>query len=213
MSVAGSRAGTAPDRAFAGVVHARLGEQDLLLRLLVLPTEPAVLIAAIMALVVASLARRRVSAAVLAVAGPAVTVTLTSGVLKPVFGRFHGDHLAYPSGHTAGLVSVLAVLAVLGGSATLRRAAIGAGAALLPLVAVGMVGLHYHYLTDVVGGAACAVALTLAVIALPRCRSAGRRRRGGVAGEGGEPADRAQVLLPVATRQHLVAEEVSQRGS
>ena len=87
---------------------------------------------------------------------PAIAVAANTWVLKPLFDRWKGDTLVYPSGHTVSMVSTLVVVLVLThGRARTTTAVIGA--ALLAGVTVGMVGLGYHYLTDVVGGTFFAV--------------------------------------------------------
>ncbi|PRX51341.1 PAP2 superfamily protein [Prauserella shujinwangii] len=186
--------GSAPgplDRAVADAVHAVLTGHEPLLRPATLPTHPAVVLAAIGAVAATCLARGRPRAALLAVVAPAVTVPVNTWLLKPGFGRMYGDHLAYPSGHTVSLATVLTVVVLLvppGGWT--RTAAVAVAALPVTLAGIGMVGLGYHYGTDIVGGAAFAVAATVAVAALLARLPGGRQRRT-VPGEGGEPADRA----------------------
>lgn len=168
---AGQRTASGFDAAAAGVVE---NWPALLLRVLVLPTEPPVVLAAMTLTALVCALRRRWAAAAFVLAAPALAVAVNTWLLKPAFGRVYDDHLAYPSGHTVSLVSVLTVLAVLARGAT-RAAVAAAGAALTVLAGAGMVGLGYHYLTDVAGGAAFATATALALSAAPTVR---RRRRG-----------------------------------
>ncbi|WP_199431682.1 phosphatase PAP2 family protein [Qaidamihabitans albus] len=180
------------DRAAADAIDAAFSGREGLLRVLVLPTHPAVVLAATAAIVVTSLLRGRRRAAVLALAAPALTVPLNTWVLKPLTGRYYDDHLAYPSGHTVSLVTVLTVLALLTAAGPRTRAVVAASAVLVVLAGTGMVGLEYHYATDVAGGAAFAVAATIGLAALAgRFLPGGGGQGGGVAGERGEPADRA----------------------
>lgn len=123
---------------------------------------------AVLAVAVAgvAVARRRWNLAVLATAGPALSVLLTE-LAKRIDERTIRGGLAMPSGHTAAATSVLLVLALV----ALRRAtrhprlaAVGlwagvtAGAA---AVATAMVVIHAHYPTDTVAGYGLAVAVTL----------------------------------------------------
>jgi len=133
------------------------------LRALVLPTEPYVLIPVLALLVVWQ--RRRPWDAVFVAVAPALAVAVNTWVLKPLFGRWKGDTLVYPSGHTVSMVATVVVVCVLtGGLARAVTAAVGA--VLLVAVTIGMIGLGYHYLTDVVGAAFFAVFAVLAVRAL-----------------------------------------------
>ncbi|MBB4684705.1 phosphatase PAP2 family protein [Amycolatopsis jiangsuensis] len=132
---------------WATEVTGRLSET--LLDVLLLPTEPYVLVPAIALIAGSCLYLRRRGDALLAVAGPVLAVSLNTWVLKPLFGRWKDGGLAYPSGHTVSLVSVLVLLVLL------ARPKVGAALAavvLLGCATVGLVGAGYHYLTDVAGG-------------------------------------------------------------
>ncbi|GAA3531781.1 phosphatase PAP2 family protein [Amycolatopsis ultiminotia] len=120
-----------------------------LLDVLVLPTEPYLLIPAIALVAGACLFRHRRRDALLAVAGPALAVALNTWVLKPLFGRMKDATLAYPSGHTVSLVTVLVVLVLL---ARPKLVTTLVAVFLLCCATIGLVGLGYHYLTDVAGG-------------------------------------------------------------
>jgi membrane-associated phospholipid phosphatase len=141
--------------AFAGWPHG-------VLRALVLPTEPYVVLPALALLIAWCLHGSRPWDAVFAALGPAIAVAVNAWLLKPVFDRWKGDTLVYPSGHTVGVVATLVVVFVLAGGRT-RKATAVVGAALLVGVTIGMVGLGYHYLTDVVGGTCFAVFALLTV--------------------------------------------------
>jgi membrane-associated phospholipid phosphatase len=132
------------------------------LRALVLPTEPYVLLPALALLVVRCLRASRPWDALFVVLGPSVALAVNTWLLKPLFDRWKGDTLVYPSGHTVGMVSTIVVVGVLvHGRARTVTAVVGS--VLLVGVTVGMLGLGYHYLTDVVGGALFAVFAVLAV--------------------------------------------------
>ncbi|WP_285483623.1 phosphatase PAP2 family protein [Amycolatopsis sp. NBRC 101858] len=127
------------------------------LRALVLPTEPSVVIAlGVLSVVLCLRAGRRVDAA-FALGAPLLAILLTSWLLKPLYDRWKNDTLVYPSGHTVSLVAVLTVLVLV-----TRKAYVVVLSALALLAAtVGLVGMGYHYLTDVVGGTLFAVAVVL----------------------------------------------------
>lgn len=150
---AGGRSPSALDSAAASDVSG-LGHG--LLDALVLPTEPYVLLPAIAVIAGICLYRRRRGDALLAVAGPAVAVALNTWVLKPLFDRWKDGTLVYPSGHTVSLVTVLVVLVLF---ARWKAAAIVLGVVLLGCATVGMIGLGYHYLTDIAGGTFFATAV------------------------------------------------------
>ncbi|HEY3709685.1 MAG TPA: phosphatase PAP2 family protein [Amycolatopsis sp.] len=150
---AGGRSPSALDSAAASDVSG-LGHG--LLDALVLPTEPYVLLPAIAVIAGICLYRRRRGDALLAVAGPAVAVALNTWVLKPLFDRWKDGTLVYPSGHTVSLVTVLVVLVLF---ARWKLAAIVLGVVLLGCATVGMIGLGYHYLTDIAGGTFFATAV------------------------------------------------------
>ncbi len=99
--------------------------------------------------------------ALLAVAGPAVAVAVTT-LMKPVVDRTINDgFLSYPSGHTAAATAfaLVAVLALGGSWWLLAVAPVLAGAAM----AWAQVLLNAHYPTDTVGGFCAAVAVVPAV--------------------------------------------------
>ena len=137
-----------------------------LLRLLVLPTEAYVLIpVALLAAILCLLGRRRLEAA-LTVTGPLVAIAANTWVLKPLFGRWKNTYLAYPSGHTVALVAVLTVLVLLARPGVATAVISIVGAVVLGAVTIGMIGLGYHYLTDVAGGTLFAVAAVCGTWAL-----------------------------------------------
>lgn len=175
---------SAIDRAFASPVQSHLGAHREMLRVLVLPTQPWLLVVVLAIAAVFSVAYRRWRAAILIIVAPALAAAVNHWGMKPAIGRHylttHGHRfLCYPSGHTVGLVAVLTVLALLVAD---RRMSLIATVAMSAIVttaaAIGMVGLGYHYLTDVIGGVGFAVAMVIAFAALldVATRTAARRR-------------------------------------
>jgi membrane-associated phospholipid phosphatase len=178
------RSGSAFDDWVYWAVYKQFVGQRGLLEAMLVPTEPVLLIVVIGLVVMLAIARGRARLAILAVTGPLVTVGLNSLVLKPLIGRtINNGSLAFPSGHTAGLVSVLTVLvlaAVTGVRPPWRKslmALVILGAVVLTVIAAAaLVGMKYHYVTDAVGGA-CVAVLTVLLVALLIDRLAERRGR------------------------------------
>ncbi len=161
LPFAGGDTPGALDSAAAGAV-ARLG--PVAARILVLPTEPYVVFAlAALAVFLCLRAGRRQEAA-LALGGPLLAILLNTWVLKPLYDRWKNGTLVYPSGHTVGLVAVLTVLVLL----TRRTYVVVLSAVALLAATAGLIGMGYHYLTDVVGGALFAVAVVLVTWSVPR---------------------------------------------
>jgi membrane-associated phospholipid phosphatase len=163
------RTGSAFDqKVYWAVYKGFVGERGVL-RAMLTPTEPVLLIVVIMLVVMLAVARRRPRLAVLAVAGPLAAVLLNSAVLKPLFGRtINNGSLAFPSGHTAGLVAVLTVLiiAVISGVRPPWRKSVTSlvivGASVITGVgSTALIGMKYHYVTDTFGGFGVAVATVL----------------------------------------------------
>lgn len=148
-----------------------------LLRALVLPTEPYVLLPALALLIAWCLHASRPRDALFVALGPGIAVAANTWLLKPLFDRWKGDTLVYPSGHTVSMVATLVVVFVLAhGRARTVTAVVGA--VLLIGATIGMIGLGYHYLTDVIGGTFFAVAVVLTVLSLLRQKWPDRGRRG-----------------------------------
>jgi membrane-associated phospholipid phosphatase len=120
-----------------------------------------------LALIVACLATRRWSAAVLAAVAVPAAVFLTEYVLKPYVGGVIGQGL--PSGHATSMFALAAMCAVLLADPP-RRPLARAALLLLELLALvlavavsaAMVGIGAHKFTDVVAGAAVGTSVVLA---------------------------------------------------
>jgi membrane-associated phospholipid phosphatase len=162
------RDGLPLDHAVYGMVYRNfVGERGLLQAMLV-PTEPVLLVIVVALFFMLAVARRRPRVALLAVVGPLLAVGLNAVVFKPLVDRtINNGNLAYPSGHTTGLVAVLTVLVL----ATVTSRAPKPLVSLVIIVALvvtvvaatALVGMKYHYVTDTVGGACLAVATVLGV--------------------------------------------------
>lgn len=133
---------------------------------------PAALLSA--AIAVACLLTRRWSGLALAALAVPVSVGLVEVLLKPLFHRTYLGVLSYPSGHTTAISALAMTLTVLmlvppypDRSWAVRAAAPAVAWLLTVLVAIGVMGLRWHYFTDTIGGAAvsagtvCALALVL----------------------------------------------------
>ncbi|MBO0830702.1 MAG: phosphatase PAP2 family protein [Actinobacteria bacterium] len=121
------------------------------------------------ALALACLIRRRLSAAVLTVAGVALASALTEYVLKPSIHRTINGALVYPSGHATGLFALATAVAIIllaprtgRPPHALRYAAVALATAVATAVGLAMVALGYHYFTDTIGGAALGTGVMLA---------------------------------------------------
>jgi len=151
---------------------------------------PAAILSA--AVVVGCLLAGRLNGAVLAAVAVPAAVGLNDGLLKHLVDRTYLGVLTYPSGHTAAVFALAAVVTVLM-LISPRPARAGALRALIPaaacaaagVVAVAVIGLQWHYFTDTVAGAAvgigtvCGLALLLDLPAARRLLArAGRQRPG-----------------------------------
>jgi membrane-associated phospholipid phosphatase len=125
-------------------------------------------------IVVGCLLARRLNGAVLAAAAVPTAVGVNDGLCKPLFHRTYLGVLSYPSGHTATMFALAATVVVLlcappraVRARTLRIVIPAAACVLGGVVAVGVIGLRWHYFTDTIAGAAvgigtvCALALLL----------------------------------------------------
>ncbi|HEX5402099.1 MAG TPA: phosphatase PAP2 family protein, partial [Pseudonocardiaceae bacterium] len=102
--------------------------------------------------------------AALAVAAPGVCVVLTELLFKPLIHRTDDGVLSYPSGHTVSAVAALTVAALVVSVDWPDRYRVAVMGLLLLtsfVLAVGLVGMDYHYATDTVGGFLVALGVTL----------------------------------------------------
>jgi undecaprenyl-diphosphatase len=141
---------------------------------LITPGAPIPAAAASAVIAVACLLAGRLNGAVLAAAAVPVAGGLVESLLKPLVHRTYLGDVAYPSGHTASIFALAATVTVLL-LVPPRPARAGALRVLIPavacaagtVVAIGLIGLRFHYFTDTVAGAAvgigtvCGLALLL----------------------------------------------------
>ncbi len=127
---------------------------------------PVIILAA--ALVVACLVTRRWYGAVMVAVGTAAASALSEYLLKPLVARHLGTGESFPSGHATGMFALETSLVVLLLTAPhlrvpprLRAVLAVAGLLVAIAVPVAMIGLHHHYFTDTVGGAAVGTGVTL----------------------------------------------------
>jgi membrane-associated phospholipid phosphatase len=118
-----------------------------------------------LAMAVACLAARRLNGVVLALTAVFIATRLDEWLLKPLFHRTYLGALSYPSGHTTSVTAIIACYVVLFLLPPQRPrvqswllAGLAVLLALLVITALGVIGLRWHYLTDVMGGAAVGVA-------------------------------------------------------
>ena len=124
----------------------------------------------VVAIVAVCLLAGRLSGALLAALGLAVSEGLTEEVLKPLFHRTYVGSVVYPSGHMTAIAALAATVTVLlllppqpARARVLRYLVLAAAYVLVVAVPVGLIGLRWHYFTDIVGGAAVSVGTVIAV--------------------------------------------------
>ena len=118
------------------------------------------------AVVVSCLLAGRLNGAVLAAAAVPAAVGLNDGLLKHLVDRTYLGVLTYPSGHTAAMFALAAVITVLiiisprpARAGALRATATAAACAAAGVVAIAVIGLRWHYFTDTVAGAAVGIGM------------------------------------------------------
>lgn len=112
--------------------------------------------------VLIALVRRRWRLAVVVALCPVLSVIATR-LLKPLFGRYKGDALAYPSGHTTVVITVMAMLVLAAGVSVWLLVVAGV---ITAIGGLSMAATDLHYLTDNIGAAFLASAtVCLAVLA------------------------------------------------
>lgn len=157
-------------------------------------TIPATVLCA--ALVLGCLLTSRTKGAVLSGLALPIAVGLDDGLLKHLVHRTYLGQLTYPSGHTTAIVTLAASAAVLflgqlrpAGPGPLHLAIPAIGCLLAVAVAVGVIGLQWHYFTDTVAGAAVGIGAVCGVaLVLDQASADSRRRSTKTSGGTGVPA-------------------------
>ena len=103
--------------------------------------------------------RRR---AITCLVAPAAAIAITEYLAKPIVARTYGGSLSYPSGHMTSVAALVAVF-VLAVPPRFRWPAAIFGTAVDLWLGAILILLRWHYLTDVVAGAAVAIGTTLLV--------------------------------------------------
>lgn len=121
-------------------------------------------------LVLACLALRHWRGAILAAVSVLVAIESTEHVLKPLTDRTIRGFLSFPSGHATSMFALATVLAILLAQPqagrvprAVRTTVLVVAFAVATLVGLAMVSLSFHYVTDVVAGAAVGIGVTMAV--------------------------------------------------
>jgi membrane-associated phospholipid phosphatase len=110
----------------------------------------------------------RLNGAFLALAAVPVSEAISEGLLKPLIHRTYLGGVAYPSGHATAIFALAATLIVLllvsrrpVRARTMPRLSVlvaAAACAVAAGVALGLIGLRWHYFTDIVAGAGVGIA-------------------------------------------------------
>ncbi|MCP2293933.1 undecaprenyl-diphosphatase [Nocardia amikacinitolerans] len=168
------------DRAVEEPVRATLDGYRGVYHVLVVPSNAYILLPLLFAATAWFAYRREWWRAATMFVVPEVAVAINTLVLKPLWDRPLHDYLAYPSGHTVHLVAIAATFVLLTDSTGARRTVAVVTVVALGGVAVGMIGLDYHLATDVLGGAAAAIAMVIALCAItdPLARAVSGDARG-----------------------------------
>ncbi|WP_196814407.1 phosphatase PAP2 family protein [Nocardia sp. BMG111209] len=151
------------DRGLEGVLQRACERDPGLFRALVIPSDGYVLIPLLLLGVLWYARRGDLFAAGFLLVAPELAVAINTWALKPLWHRHLHHYLAYPSGHTVQFVAIATGFVLVAADGRTRIAVGVTAAVVLVPVAAGMVGLGYHHPTDIVGGAAAAVALVSAM--------------------------------------------------
>jgi membrane-associated phospholipid phosphatase len=171
------------DASVDGWIRSGLAHDQALLRLLAWLGDPRPVTLMTAALVLACAVTRRWRGCVLAAVAVPAASALTEFVFKPLTDRTLNGWLSYPSGHATVMFALATVSwMLLANPAGQRRPGavrlmVASGAFLLAAaVSVAMVGLGFHYFTDIAGGAAVGAGTVLACAFVVEWAAASRRR-------------------------------------
>lgn len=158
------------DNAVDSPVIAFFSGHDSILGWIIRPGDLIPAIAITAAIAAGCLIARRLDGAVLAVTVVPAATGLDDGLLKHLFHRTYLGVLSFPSGHTTCVASMTAVLAILllvppqrARTWPVRVALVTVACLVTVAVAVGVIGVRFHYFTDTVAGAAVGVGTALAL--------------------------------------------------
>ncbi|MFI6047954.1 phosphatase PAP2 family protein [Nocardia sp. NPDC051321] len=154
---------TAFDRAIGTPIHAALDTRPGIYQALVIPSDAYILVPLLLLAGAWFGYRGNWRRAAIMVAVPELAAGLNAVLWKPLWDRQLHDYLAYPSGHTVHLVAIATTFIVLVDSVRARLSTLAVAVLALLAAAVGMIGLDYHLPTDIIGGAAVAIAMVLAL--------------------------------------------------
>ncbi len=158
-----------------GLLVIRVAPHSDTYRLLAYLGSPPVLLIGIIGAIIAALRRDR-RRALACLLGPGLAILVAEQIAKPLVDRqLVVGHPSFPSG-TVVAVSAVATVVVLALPQNARILAVGGAALTELLVGVAVVGLGWHYPTDVVGGVLVGTGCVLVVDALTHLRRRPRRR-------------------------------------
>ncbi|GAA5049236.1 phosphatase PAP2 family protein [Nocardia callitridis] len=174
---------TGLDRVIAEPIHSTLDAHRGIAEVLVVVSNAYVLLPLLVLGCVWFAARREFVRAALMLVAPELVVAINTWLLKPLWDRRLHDYLAYPSGHTVHLVAIVTAFVVLARTPGARWSVLVMGIICFLAAAIGMIALDYHFPTDILGGAAAAIALTTALcvgaekLHTEKTRKVGRQHR------------------------------------
>ncbi|WP_433664908.1 phosphatase PAP2 family protein [Nocardia sp. CA-128927] len=151
------------DRTLADPIHSALDSRPGIAQALMIPSNAYILLPLLLLAAAWFGYQGQWWRAAIMVLVPELAVGLNAWLWKPLWDRHLHDYLAYPSGHTVHLVAIATAFIVLIDSVRARVIALVIAMVALLVVAVGMVRLDYHLPTDIIGGAAAAIAMVLAL--------------------------------------------------
>ncbi|MFC9439190.1 phosphatase PAP2 family protein [Nocardia sp. NPDC057030] len=154
---------TAFDRAVAAPIHAAFDARPGVYSALVVPSNGYILVPLLLLAGAWFGYRGHRRRAAIMVLVPELALGLNALLWKPLWDRHLHDYLAYPSGHTVHLVAIATAFIVLIDSVRARLITFAVALVAMLAASVGMIGLDYHLPTDIVGGAAIAIATVLAL--------------------------------------------------
>jgi membrane-associated phospholipid phosphatase len=168
-------AGDRPDNVLGAHVKARLAAHAHLLSIAARLGSARVVVGGSVVLALLCLGTHRRKAALFALVAAPAAGAVTELVLKPAVHRQqHIDALLFPSGHTTGAFALALVVVVLllphEGTRlvpAIARLMVGTAAlAVAAVVAVAVVALGWHYVTDAIGGVVTAVVVVVGIAAV-----------------------------------------------